>query len=440
MGSSAYLQAGSSPTTNTVGEFGNYTFNINGTLDMRSTGTSCIVAHSTLVNTTTINVNGTWLLGNAIRFITTTTTAPAGSIVLNIGTNGVVDAGSRTIGSSNTATNMVVTNSTIGQTAFFNITDGGMLKNKVSTTDVLYPIGSNNTYSPVKLNNSGTADIIGVGVKSSIDYSVGDNTKVVNKQFRVVPATTGVVNLAISLGWLVADQGASFSPSAATVLGKYTGSAWIETAATVSGAGTITSPYYAKASGYTTFAPFVVSNSTALPLNLLSFSAVKNNNSVTVAWATSNEINVNKFEVERSTDGRNFIKAGTVIANNNSGNKQYYDFMDFNIFSTVVYYRLRIVDNNGYYRYSNIVSVNNRQIGLLSVYPNPANSSMVVNHPVAGKNSGITVYNAAGNQVMYIDVPESSKQTSLNISNLATGEYILMFNNGSNCMVKFIKQ
>jgi hypothetical protein len=69
IGSAGFLQAGSTPTTNTVGEFGTYTFNINGTLDMRSTGTSCVVGHATLAKVTTINVNGTWLMGNAIRFI-----------------------------------------------------------------------------------------------------------------------------------------------------------------------------------------------------------------------------------------------------------------------------------------------------------------------------------------------------------------------------------
>ena len=66
IGSAGFLQVGGSPTTNTVGEFGTYTYNINGTLDMRSTGTSCIVGHATLAKVTTINVNGTWLMGNAI--------------------------------------------------------------------------------------------------------------------------------------------------------------------------------------------------------------------------------------------------------------------------------------------------------------------------------------------------------------------------------------
>ncbi|MCU7550473.1 T9SS type A sorting domain-containing protein [Chitinophagaceae bacterium LB-8] len=258
MSSSGYLQAGSSPTTNTIAEFGNYTFNINGTLDMRSTGTSCIVGHATRASVTTINVNGTWLMGNAIRFIPSGSAAPVGSVALNIGANGVVDAGARTINSSNTATNIVVTNTSFNQTVFFNISGGGLLKSRVSTSEVLFPVGSGNTYSPVKLTNTGTANIIGVGVKTGLDYPIGDPSKVINKQYSVIPSTAAGVNLAISLGWLTANQGANFNPSGASVQGRYNSNSWSESAATITGAGTITSPYYAKVSGYTDFGTFAV--------------------------------------------------------------------------------------------------------------------------------------------------------------------------------------
>jgi hypothetical protein len=264
IGSAGFLQAGSTPTTNTVGEFGTYTFNINGTLDMRSTGTSCIVAHATLAKVTTININGTWLMGNAIRFIPTGSVAPAGSLIMNIGTNGVVDAGARTIGSSNTATNIVVTNTAFSQNAFFNITGGGLLKTRVTNTDAQYPIGTNNAYSPVKLNNTGTADIIGVGVKTGLDFPVGNATKIVNRQFTVIPTTANVTNLAISLGWITSAQAASFNPAGPVIQGRWNAGVWNESAAVMSGAGTVANPYFARVSGLTSFGTFAVANTGAL--------------------------------------------------------------------------------------------------------------------------------------------------------------------------------
>jgi autotransporter-associated beta strand protein len=438
IGSSGYLQAGSSPTTNTVGEFGNYTFNINGTLDMRTTGTSCIVAHSTLASNTTINTNGTWLLGNAMRLITTSTTAPTGTVNFNIGTNGIVDAGARTIGSSSTATNLVVTNANIPQTVFFNITGNGQLKNRVTTSDVLFPIGSNNTYSPVKLNNTGTVDIIGVGVKSSLDNAVGDASKIVTKQFKVFPETVGVTNLAISLGWITNDQASNFNPAGAVVLGRYAGTAWTEATATVTGAGTVANPYYAKASGYTSFDPFVVGNATALPLNLLSFSAIKKNNAITVSWTTSNEINIKGFEIERSSNASNFMQIGKVAAKGNSSN--YYEFVDANTLTSTSYYRLKIVDMNGSYRYSNIVSINNKQLDALTAYPNPAKNSITIIHPKANSNTIIKVYSLLGKEIRTVLIPQDATQTSINVEQLTNGEYFILFDNGHTSSLKFVKQ
>jgi hypothetical protein len=262
--SSGYLQAGSSPTTNTIGEFGNYTYNINGTLDMRSTGTSCVVGHATLPGAVTINVNGTWLMGNAIRFITSATTPSVGITSLNIGDSGVVDAGARTIGSSNGATNIVVTNNNFQPGIFFNITGGGLLKTKVSTSAVTYQIGSGNVYSPVKLTNAGTADLISVGVKTGVNLPVADSTKLVNKLYTVTPATPATDNLTIGLGWLTASQGANLDPAASMVQGRYTNNTWTEFPATVSGAGTTASPYYATAAGYTTFGSFTAGQTGAV--------------------------------------------------------------------------------------------------------------------------------------------------------------------------------
>jgi uncharacterized membrane protein len=121
-----------------------------------------------------------------------------------------------------------------------------------------------NVYSPVKLNNSGTADIIGVGVKTGFDVPVGDATKVVNKQFTVLPATPGVTNLAISLGWVTASQAAGFNSAGSIVDGRYSAGVWTETAATLSGAGTVANPYFAKVSGITSFGTFGVANTNGL--------------------------------------------------------------------------------------------------------------------------------------------------------------------------------
>ncbi|HSC52073.1 MAG TPA: autotransporter-associated beta strand repeat-containing protein [Phnomibacter sp.] len=440
MGSSGYLQSGSSPTTNTIAQFGKYTFNINGTFDMRSTGTSCIVAHSTLANSkTTINVSGTWITGNAMRLVSTNTTIPLGGLEFNITGNGVVDAGARVASGTGTATNLVQANGTTGQTIFFNISDNGVLKNRVPNSDITYHIGSGGVYSPVKLNNSGTADMVSVGVKSSLDYPVIDPTRIVVKQFNIQPDVPATTNLAISLGWVLSSQATNFNPANGIMLGHYVSGFWNEANATLSGLGTMASPYYAKASGYTSFSLFVVGNANgALPLQLIGFNGLLQNGQVNLDWKTSFEVNTKHFVVQRSNNGVAFTSIGTVNAMG-SGNHQY-TFTDTQPFSGIAYYKLQMVDKDGSSSYSRTIAVQNNNNGIaLQLHPNPAHAVTTVTHAALVKASSILVYSAAGKLVTTVPVAAGSTQTLVNVSQLAAGAYLLVLNDGSQQAIRFVK-
>jgi hypothetical protein len=212
-----------------------------------------------------VNTNGSWLLGNAMRVVTVATTFPVGSLNLNIGAGGVVDAAAR--GVASTPTNLVVTNTGINLTEFFNISGSGVLRNRVINGDMLYPVGSGNTYSPVKLNNSGPADIVSVGVGTGFDLPVDNVSRMVNKQFTILPSEAAT-NLAISLGWVSTDQGAGFNPTIGVAQARYAANGWIESASALSGAGTAANPYYARTAGQAAFGSFVVRTPAIAPVVL----------------------------------------------------------------------------------------------------------------------------------------------------------------------------
>ncbi len=315
--SSGYLSeasSGNTLTTNTITTFGSYTYNINGTLDMHSnTTTSSVVAHSTIATSHIVfNVNGTWLTGNAIRLVANLTSGlPAGSIAFNIGDKGVVDA--KKDGTTNT--NIVMSNSSNGQILFWNITGGGVLKYRVGNADVSYPVGSGGTYNPVILNNSGTADIIAVGVKSNFDNALNMPNKVVNKQFTITPATVGAANLTISLGWLTGDQSTGFTTNS-DVIGHFGGTVWDETPATISGAGTMANPYYAKASGFTSFSPFGVGNANAfVKLAPTAFTGCPNINLVVArrGYNTYNNEPLSFYNLDTATGAATIIPGGPLM-------------------------------------------------------------------------------------------------------------------------------
>jgi len=129
----------------------------------------------------------------------------------------------------------------------------------------------------------------------------------------------------------------------------------------------------------TSFSSFYfAANNFTLPLDLLSFTGrLQNDNSVLLNWKTENEINTSHFTIERSIDGNRFNGIGNVPANgrNNAGGSFNYAFTDndaINQSSQRLYYRLKMVDIDGTYKYSNIVSISlPLTTSKLSISPNP---------------------------------------------------------------------
>lgn len=96
----------------------------------------------------------------------------------------------------------------------------------------------------------------------------------------------------------------------------------------------------------------------ALFIQVIAFSQVSsftgklnnNNNRIDLKWATSSEKNVSHFEIEKSTDGKNYSQVGIVFAYGNTSEAMNYPFFDKNITAGqagMIYYRIRAVDNNG---------------------------------------------------------------------------------------------
>jgi len=130
---------------------------------------------------------------------------------------------------------------------------------------------------------------------------------------------------------------------------------------------------------------------TSLPITLSTFSATKHSDrSSKLDWTTSSEINSDYFGIERSRDGDTWETISQVAAAGNSSEVKYYEYIDDKLpFSRskdqIFYYRLRLTDQDGSFKYSDIKGVNfNRQTadGVIAVYPNPA--TQMVHIDIAG--------------------------------------------------------
>ncbi len=188
---------------------------------------------------------------------------------------------------------------------------------------------------------------------------------------------------------------------------------------------------------------------TPLPVDLISFSAVKQNNTTAVLnFATAWEINNAGFEVERSTNGVSWSKIGFVAGKGNSTEINNYTFSTslVNVNTPVVYYRLKQVDFNGQFEYSatRTLRLNGAAATTANVYPNPATSKISVSLEgmAAGEMARITVMDMSGKAVISSNqiVQEGNFTMDMNIDNLKTGNYIINITSPSaNFNTKLVK-
>lgn len=126
----------------------------------------------------------------------------------------------------------------------------------------------------------------------------------------------------------------------------------------------------------------VGANNNPLPVELLSISAKANKLDAILRWSTASEYNSRGFAIERSFDGTSFTEIDFVKGAVNSKSTLQYSYQDVDVFTQtqVVYYRLKQVDMDGSYTYSEIVSAKQAtsNIEQVAVYPNPIVSDVTV--------------------------------------------------------------
>ena len=91
-----------------------------------------------------------------------------------------------------------------------------------------------------------------------------------------------------------------------------------------------------------------------------------------------NEINISKYEVEKSTNGVNFVKINTTIATGTNNNSTSYNFLDITPAQGNNFYRIRSYNQSGSFDYSKIVLVKLGKTNTgISVYPNPVKDNLI---------------------------------------------------------------
>ena len=159
-----------------------------------------------------------------------------------------------------------------------------------------------------------------------------------------------------------------------------------------------------------------------LPIKLTSFSAVRSKQVVSLNWNTEFEINAKEFIVERA-EGAEFRSVGSIKSNGNSSVRKSYSFNDKNENAGTTYYRLKNVDLNGSFTYSEIRTV--KGIGAVNdvtVFPNPARSNSKISVVGVTANSSIQLLDFSGKVLKNMN---STTVNSLDLSGVKNGTYLI---------------
>ena len=156
-----------------------------------------------------------------------------------------------------------------------------------------------------------------------------------------------------------------------------------------------------------------------LPVSLLSFEAEAKNNTAVLNWSTTKETNVEKFVVEASTNGSLFSAVSTVAAAGSYNLVHRYQSTDNSHHEPVVYYRIKMIDNDGKFTYSPVKKLSFGSAATVSCFPNPAKDYVVLSltHATAGDFKYV-VMSMTGSilQSSAVRVESGSQQIRINLS------------------------
>jgi endonuclease I len=184
---------------------------------------------------------------------------------------------------------------------------------------------------------------------------------------------------------------------------------------------------------------YLTSNTTTLPVDLVSFTGEKENNHVLLKWSTASEVNNDHFTIERSINLKQWKTAGTVNGAGNSSRKLNYLIQDPlpEALPEILYYRLRQTDFDGTFTYSKTVSVNTgKDVPVeFSVSPNPFSDVLRISfqHIPDGEMT-VTVKNLMGSiyvkKKVHIEYGNQQYFDLNDLGNIPGGIYLLQLEYG----------
>lgn len=365
--------------------------------------------------------------------------------------DGVLTFTSGILTTSSTILLSITANGTVASVSATSFVNGPV--NKTGGSAFVFPVGKTGTgYQAIGISASGTstdaftAEYIRSSAIALSAVHKSPITMVSDCEYWNLTPTNGTPTVDVSLYGNTASgcgtaTGANYFTGSSAPLANlrvihYNGTTW-ENATSGSTSVSGTSPnVIVTAAAVSNFSPFTFGsiNLSPLPVKLVAFTAIADNNNSLLSWTTASELNNDRFEIERSIDGILFTTVGEVKGAGNSTSILNYQFIDSRVseLSTKqVYYRLKQVDFDGTFDYSNIVLVNFNKINAVTIQniqPNPFGDKLTVSYSLP--TTGLVTISMVDLQGRVLITTESNANkgfntANFNTENIATGMYFI---------------
>jgi len=174
--------------------------------------------------------------------------------------------------------------------------------------------------------------------------------------------------------------------------------------------------------------------SSLLPVSLLSFQAIKSGSEAILKWVASSETDLNKYEVQKLDLNNQWQHLGSLKPLSQKKQEAVYNYSitDKKLAEGRNMYRLKMIDNNGVFKYSDIATVNFGKDDLPAIFPNPAKDFI----QVSGMDvKTVTITDITGKVIL----ETRSFGGRWDISSLSPGIYFAKLNGSSTSNIKFVK-
>lgn len=337
-----------------------------------------------------------------------------------------------------------------GEFAFISTNDTGVVTalGLDATDSVTFHVGLV-TYNPLGFRNNGVIDDFSVRVTNNVyEDGVGDvqqwvSFPVINRTWMISEAIPGGSDVTLSPYWyLPGDAMNGFDNNHVYVI-HHNGTEW-ESLIDSTTMGTMamgSNPYYTTATNVTDFSPFSVGSGNQFPLTIkLSDIAAVNIGSINkIDWQSASEAIGDKYELERSTDGKSFTAITTIPS---KGEAASYTYRDMTPVSGINFYRAKLIDANGKFNYSKVVSatVGGASVFSVQAYPNPVGNTVSLN--VSGtmaSNATAMVTDMTGRVIKSVQL--TANNADIDMSGVAPGIYFIKYaDDAHQASVKINKQ